>query len=422
MVRTLEFYGYDDTAFMRAIKRCCPGCHFEIKVDEDGILHLVNGVLSADLEVVYSGGTISLYDKVNKEVVGDGIDVAELFQDITSGQTFITSAVTSESGITFYVSDILGESGSTIELPLPTLSIVPGDGIDVTTTDSGTVISLSADIADEIDELVAFSGEVVSALTEVENALEEAASAINEVSSAVSGHTDAINELSAETKDIADEVSALTTSAQTLNGKIEQEISDRESADDYLEALIDAEKNARTDADAALSGEIDTETAARETGDANLAQDIANEAAAREAADTYISGAITAISAVTDDLEPRVATNEGNINILSGEVATFESGLTEEINDRVSGDSIAMDYIESGVGYVIDSLSSTVKNFIEDEYAALSAMVQSLSDEVTELKNLSGTAQSYDDFIAPYNYSDIAGLLKRICDALGIEP
>ena len=431
MVRTLEFYGYDDTAFMNAVRNCCPGCHFNIKIDDDGYIHFVNGdELSVKLDIVYDNGRLCLFDALADEgkgaIVASGQPVAEIFEEMTSGQTFITSAVTSESGITFYTSDVMGESGQTIELPLPTLNIIEGDGIEVSATAAGTVISLRADIAEEIDELVAFSGDVVSILAEVENDLEETTNAINEVSSAVSGHTDAINELSADTKTISDNVDNLIESAETLNEKIDDEIDNRENADTILQVRIDAEESARTTADTALEQAINAEAAQREADDDALEQAITAETEARKDADTYISGVVSAISsAVTDNLEPRVATNERGISGLSAAVQTFQSGLEKEIDERLSGDNKVMDIIEESNLWVEDTLSDVVLQ-LQDDYKTLSGDVISASTAIATfqktVETLSSATGSYEGFINPYQEhpEKLVNLLQRICDKIGI--
>lgn len=426
MVRRLEFYGYDDTAFMSAVRKCCPGCHFNIKIDDDGYIHFVNGdELSVKLDIVYDRetGSLCLYDILEGEIVASGQPVAEIFEEMTSGQTFITDAVASESGITFYTSDVMGESGQTIELPLPTLNIIEGSGIAVSATTAGTMISLDVEV---IETMSGVSGiiETVEELVETSEA-----------------HTEAIETLSADTETISGNVDNLVESAETLT----QEVTDLQAADVALSGAIDdvktahtadittlnlkidAEEAERKNKDDALSGAIDTEKQEREASDDALSGAVDTEKQEREDADEALSDTIDVLSAYTiNDLEPRVATNEGNISGLSAAVQTFQTGLEQEFDDRVSGDTELDGKILENYNWTVDTLSGVVKTFIDNEYESMMSAITSLSNAVTELQNvlstMSSSTASYDSFSHPYSQTDVAGKLAVIFERLGIEP
>ena len=170
-----------------------------------------------------------------------------------------------------------------------------------------------------------------------------------------------------------DAESATRTSADdTLQSNIDSEASTRLANDNTLQSNIDAEETARTSADSTLQDNIDAEAATRLANDNTLQSNIDSEETARIAADAVLQGGINAegltrqaadadLQSQIDSNDTDIATLQGTITGVEGDIFALDSDLTQEVSDRTSADSALQTQITSNDGD-ITSIQSNITN------------------------------------------------------------
>ena len=188
-------------------------------------------------------------------------------------------------------------------------------------------------IAKETDLETAISNEVTARETAVNNLETAIASETVSRETEINRIVEAINDEKTRAIDAEEALdSKIDSSVETINGTIsdlntslsnalDQEITNRTSAESALQTNIDNEATARSEADIALQTNIDNEVTARENKDTELSGAISDEVTARTSADETLQSNIDAeandrISAITAEQQARTTA----INSLSSEI------------------------------------------------------------------------------------------------------
>lgn len=231
-----------------------------------------------------------------------------------------------------------------------------------------------------------------------------------------------------------DENFAATVAGQigAVDDRVDQEILDRQSADNALQSAIDDEETRALAAEAALQSDIDSEELARISGDQQLQLDIDAEEARALLAESGLQSQITQeISDRQADVdaeesrallaEAALQTSIDNINSdlsdLDGYAQDIRSDLDQEVLDRTAADS-ALDAR-------IDVLEAdpVTKTYVDAADNSLQGQIsQEILDRQSGDASTLSSAQSYaDQKIADLVNSAPAVLdtLKELSDALG---
>lgn len=144
----------------------------------------------------------------------------------------------------------------------------------------------------------------------------------------------------------------VTDNYNTLDGKIDTEISDRTAADTTLQNNIDAEALARQNADTTLQGNIDTLSDTVSDNDTAINNKV-------DGINTTLTNSINSLSnTVTSNynsLDARITTNTGNIATNAGNITTINSKIP---NQASSSNQLAdKDFVNS-------SIATNTANFI----------------------------------------------------------
>lgn len=218
------------------------------------------------------------------------------------------------------------------------------------------------------------------------------------------------------TNKIADEASARASADTALGGRIDQEISDRQSA-------VSSEASNRASADTALGGRIDQEVSDRQSA-------VSAEASARSAADSTLDGKITQEisdrqSAVSSEASARSAADTALGGRIDTEISDRQSAVSAEQTRAMGVESTLSSAISSEAGARASAdtaLGGRIDQEVSDRQSAISSEA---SARVAGDSSTLSSANSYTDGkIASLVNSAPAVLdtLKEIADALGNDP
>ena len=190
------------------------------------------------------------------------------------------------------------------------------------------------------------------------------------------------NYVTLDTK-IDDTKEELSQDISNLNDALNQEISDRETADNALSEDIQEEILARIEGDATLQGEIDT-----------LNTNLQNEIDARIEGDTNLSNSLDELS---NNLIQEVLDRQEQDSILQEQITsnynTLDDKIDTEISNRTSADTtlqgnidaeaLARQNADTTLQNNIDELTQTV----EDNNTAVNSRIDETNDTVSDLSD-----------------------------------
>lgn len=132
---------------------------------------------------------------------------------------------------------------------------------------------------------------------------------------------------------------AIAEAINELTASLEDEISNRTTADETLQDNIDNEETARTTADETLQDNIDNEETARIAADTTLQNnidelntDLTNEILARQSADTTLQGNIDALNTnLTGAINDEATARANKDTALEGDISTINTAIDKTV-------------------------------------------------------------------------------------------
>ena len=322
---------------------------------------------------------------------------------------------------------------------------------DRETADNALSEDIQEEILDRIEGDTTLQGEIDTLNTNLQN----------EIDARIEGDTNLSNSLDELSDNLIQEVldrqeqdgilqEQITSNYNTLDGKIDTEISNRTSADTTLQNNIDAEASTRQGADTELQNNIDTLSNIVLSNYTTLNTKIDNTKISLEGdinnlsttvTDNYntLSGQIRDLTTTVNDnynsLDNRLTTAEGgilnltdtvndNYTELNGKITTTNNNLSTlsqtvednntAINNRVDGIVESFDGDISDLNDAIDNLSDTVS----DNYTELNDKITDNTDDITTIQN---TINSYGDIVS-YNATYFATASQGALADTALQP
>lgn len=314
--------------------------------------------------------------------------------------------------------------GSTLENTISRVTEVENKA----TTLSSTVDELSTKVDTNVDNISTLSNQLDTTMTQLNSTSQQLTSLSSEVKPAITTNSADIATL---TSDLEQETSDRTTADLYLQNDITNISSDlsaettaRQSADTTLQKNINSEASARVSADTTIQENIDeindnltAETTARQTADTTLQKNIDNEASARTSADSNLQNQITTntnnIANKVDTSQIVQTTGTSTTNILSQKATTDlldkkinssqvvqETGTstTNIMSQNATTTSLSnkVDKVD-GKGLSSNDFTDTYKNKIDTNYDKIGAMTTKVSGLSSTVENLeSGKVDKVD--------------------------
>ena len=215
---------------------------------------------------------------------------------------------------------------------------------------------------------------------------------ISALSQTVEENNAAVNNRIDETNDTVSNLSdTVTSNYNTLDGKVDSEISSRTLADTTLQNNIDAEALARQNADATLQGNIDTLSDTVSSNYNDLSNQIDN------LSDTVSSNYTT----LDNKIDNTKTSLEGDISDLSDTVSQNYTDLSNAITTSASTINSRIDSEVSTLNTAIGTETTTRQNADNNLQSQIDAIVS--SSDVFDIVGTYAELQAYDISTVPVN-------------------
>ena len=197
-------------------------------------------------------------------------------------------------------------------------------------------------------------------------------------------------ELSVDSTVDLTELHALEGISNNIQEQINDEVSNRTSADNELQGKLDTEKTERESEDDSLSGRIDDEVSTRTSEVASLTEAIQTESDARLEEDNKLNAKIDA----------EISDREEDVSELNNAVAGLTANLNEETTARTRKDSELQTAIETEVSTrtsEVSGLRTDLTTETTERTQAISGLTDSLNSEIADRQNADGLLRTAID-------------------------
>ena len=192
---------------------------------------------------------------------------------------------------------------------------------------------------------------------------------------------------------ISEESELRAAEDERIEGLINKEIGDRESADAAISEALFEEVTARKNADTNINDALSAETSARQDEDAAIRNALSEEMTARQDADTNISNA----------LSEEATTRENADTVINNTITNISNALSEEKTAREEGDTSLLNAIRDAFskGYLFAGVATTDTNPGSPE-----GKVFYIANGKGIYTNFGGLEVTDDDDFAIFTYDD----------------
>ena len=242
----------------------------------------------------------------------------------------------------------------------------------------------------------------------------------NEIDARIEGDTNLSNSLDELSNNLIQEVldrqeqdgilqEQIISSYNTLDGKIDTEISDRTSADTTLQNNIDAEASTRQNADTTLQGNIDTLSDTVSDNYTDLDGKISDLTDTVNDNDTAINNKVDGINTtLTNSINSLSNTVSSNYTTLDNKIDNTKTSLEGNISDL--SNTVSQNYTD--LSNAITTSASAINSRIDSEVSTLNTAI---GTETTNRQNADNNLQSQiDAIVSSSDVFDIVGTYAEL--------